>query len=309
MGWRLLRRAAGLALTVLIVSFLTYAGLTYAPGDAAEALLGEHATAEQVQALRQQMGLDAPLPERYERYMAAALGQGDLGKSLVSGRRVSDLILERLPLTLLLALASMALATVGGLAAGLLAASHRGSRLDLALSGTTVLGLALPPYWVALLLVMLFSLQLGWLPVFGSGTPAHLILPTVTLALPAAAMVARLSRASVLEILRAEYVRTALAKGLTWRQALVRHVLPNSLVPTITLLGLNLGHLIGGAFVVETVFAWPGLGRLTIQAIFDRDIPVVMGAVLVVAPLCLAINLAVDLLQAALDPRLRHEAL
>ncbi len=309
LGRSLLRRAAGLALTVLVVSFLTYAGLTYAPGDAAEALLDEHATAEQIQTLREQMGLDAPLAERYERYMAAALGQGDLGKSLVSGRRVSELVLERLPQTLLLALASMALAAVAGLPLGLLAASHRGSRLDLALSGASVLGLALPPYWVALLLVMLFSLQLGWLPVFGSGRPAHLVLPTVTLALPAAAMVARVSRASVLEILRADYVRTALAKGLTWRQALVRHVLPNSLVPTITLLGLNLGHLIGGAFVVETVFAWPGLGRLTIQAIFDRDIPVVMGAVLVVAPLCLGVNLVVDLLQAALDPRLRHEAL
>ena len=309
MGWRLLRRLVGLGLTVLVVSFLTYAGLTYAPGDAAEALLGEHATAEQVQALRQQMGLDAPLPSRYGRYMAAAVGRGDLGRSLVSGRRVSDLVLERLPLTLLLALTSITLAAVGGLAIGLFSASRHGSRLDLVLTGTTVLGLALPSYWVALLLVMLFSLQLRLLPVFGSGTPAHMVLPAVTLALPTAAVVGRISRANVLESLHADYVRTALAKGLTSRRALLHHVIPNSLIPTITLLGLSLGHLIGGAFIVETIFAWPGLGRLTVQAIFDRDIPVVMGAVLVVAPLCLAINLGVDLLQAALDPRLRHEAL
>jgi len=309
LGWRLLRRLVGLGLTVLVVSFLTYAGLTYAPGDAAEALLGEHATAEQVQALRQQMGLDAPLPSRYGRYMAAAVGRGDLGRSLVSGRRVSDLVLERLPLTLLLALTSITLAAVGGLAIGLFSASRHGSRLDLVLTGTTVLGLALPSYWVALLLVMLFSLQLRLLPVFGSGTPAHMVLPAVTLALPTAAVVGRISRANVLESLHADYVRTALAKGLTSRRALLHHVIPNSLIPTITLLGLSLGHLIGGAFIVETIFAWPGLGRLTVQAIFDRDIPVVMGAVLVVAPLCLAINLGVDLLQAALDPRLRHEAL
>jgi len=204
---------------------------------------------------------------------------------------------------------AMALATATGLGIGLLAAVRPGSMLDLFAIGGTVIGLALPPYWVALLLVLVFATGLHWLPVFGFGTPAHLVLPALTLALPGAAALARMVRASVLETSKADFVRTALGKGLTLRRTLLRHVLPNSLIPALTLLGLNLSHLVGGAFVVETIFAWPGLGRLTVQAIFDRDVPVVMGAVLVVAPLCLSINLAVDLLHAALDPRVRQEAL
>lgn len=309
MSYYLLRRAGGVLVTLLVVSFVAYLALTFAPGDAAEALVGENASAEQIAALRSQMRLDAPLLERYGEYMAAALTQGDLGRSLVNGRRVADLLVERLPSTVVLALVAMGLATLVGFGVGLLAASRPGSRLDILAIGGTVLGLALPPYWVAMLLVMLFSLQLSWLPVFGSGTLAHLVLPAVTLALPGAAMVARLVRSSVLDVKGADFVRTALSKGLSPRSVLLRHVLPNSLIPALTVLGLNLSHLLGGAFVVETIFAWPGLGRLTVQAIFDRDIPVVMGAVLMVVPLCLTINLLVDLMHAFLDPRVRHDAL
>ncbi len=309
MTYYLLRRIGAALITLLVVSFVAYVALTFAPGDAAEALIGENASAEQIAALRSQMRLDAPLPERYGEYMSRALLRGDLGQSLISDRRVGDLLLERFPSTLLLALVAMGLATLVGFGAGLLAASRPGSQLDiLAISGT-VLGLAMPPYWVAMLLVMLFSLRLHWLPVFGSGSVAHLVLPAVTLALPGAATIARLVRASVLEVKAADFVRTALSKGLSPRQTLLRHILPNSLIPALTVLGLNLSYLIGGAFVVETIFAWPGLGRLTVQAIFDRDLPVVMGAVLVVVPLCLSINLLVDLLHAALDPRVRHHAL
>ncbi len=308
MGYYLFRRLWGALITLLVVSFLAYVALTFAPGDAAEALLGENASAEQIATLRSQMRLDAPLWERYGEYMAGAL-HGNLGQSLASDRRVADLLRERFPSTLLLALVAMGLATVAGFSLGLLAASRPGSRLDLLTISGTVLGLALPPYWVAMLLVMVFSLRLHWLPVFGSGTPAHLILPAITLALPGAATVARLVRSSVLEVKGADFVRTALSKGLTPRQTLLRHILPNSLIPALTVLGLNLSYLIGGAFVVETIFAWPGLGRLTVQAIFDRDLPVVMGAVLVVVPLCLSVNLVVDLLHAALDPRVRHHAL
>ena len=309
MSWYLFRRLTGTVVTALAVSFVAYLALTFAPGDAAEMLIGENASAEQVAALRRQMGLDAPFLERYGRYMASALTRGDLGASLVSGRAVADLLAERLPNTVELALVAMGLATLVGFGVGLLAAMRPGSRLDLLAVSSTVLGLALPPYWVALLLVMLFSLQLNWLPVFGSGTLAHLVLPAVTLALPGAAVIARLVRSSVLEVKGADFVRTALSKGLSPRQTLVRHVLPNSLIPALTLLGLNLSHLLGGAFVVETIFAWPGLGRLTVQAIFDRDIPVVMGAVLMVVPISLSINLLVDLLHAWLDPRVRHHAL
>jgi ABC-type dipeptide/oligopeptide/nickel transport system permease component len=290
------------------VSFAAYVALTFAPGDAAETLIGENASAEQVAALRSQLKLDEPLLERYGAYMAGAL-RGDLGRSLVSDRPVGELLSERFPSSALLALTAMLLASVVGFGLGHFAASRAGSRLDMLTTGSTALGLAMPSYWVALLLVLLFSLTLRWLPVFGSGTPAHLILPAVTLALPAGAMVARLVRSSVLEVQHSDFVRTAHAKGLSRKQVMRRHVLPNSLIPAITMLGLNLSHLVGGAFVVETIFAWPGLGRLMVQAIFDRDIPVVMGAVLVVAPLCLAINLVVDLLHGALDPRVRQQAL
>jgi ABC-type dipeptide/oligopeptide/nickel transport system permease component len=241
--------------------------------------------------------------------MASALSQGDLGRSLVSDRAVSELVMDRLGPTLTLAFVAITLAALLGVSLGLLAAVHRGSRFDVLLTGGTVLGLAVPPYWVALILVQIFALRLGWLPVFGSGTAAHLVLPAITLALPGAAIVARLVRSSIIEVTGADFVRTALAKGLSPRRVVLFHVLPNSFIPALMLLGLNLGHLIGGAFVIETIFAWPGLGRLTVQAIFDRDIPLVMGAVLVVTPLCLSVNLAVDLLHGALDPRVRHEAL
>jgi len=309
LGYYLIRRLSGALITVLVVSFLAYVALTFAPGDAAEALIGENASADQIAALRSQMRLDLPLWQRYWEYISSALIHGDLGRSLVSGRGVGELLAERLPSTVLLALVSMAMATIVGLGVGLLAASRPGSKLDLAATAGTVLGLALPPYWVAMLLVMLFSLHLRWLPVFGSGTPAHLVLPSVTLAMPGAATVARLIRASVLEVKGSDFVRTALAKGLSPRRTLILHVLPNSLIPALTALGLNLSYLVGGAFVVETIFAWPGLGRLTVQAIFDRDVPVVMGAVLVVVPICLSVSLLVDLLHAALDPRVRHHAL
>lgn len=305
----LARRLIGLLITVFAVSFVAYVALTFAPGDAAEALIGENASQEQVEALRRQMKLDAPLLERYGDYMAGAVMRRDLGQSLSTGRGVADLLMERLPSTVSLALVSMALATVVGFGLGLAAALKPRGRLDMMAVGGAALGVALPPYWVALLLVMLFSLKLGWLPVFGSGTPAHMVLPAVTLAMPGAAVLARLVRSSVLDVKGADYVRTAVSKGLGPRQIMLRHVLPNSLMPALTILGLNLSHLLGGAFVVETIFAWPGIGRLMVQAIFDRDIPVVMGAVLVVVPMALLVTLAVDLLHSALDPRVRHHAI
>jgi peptide/nickel transport system permease protein len=309
LGIYVARRLAGTGLTLLVVSFLVYAGLTLAPGDTAELLLGEHASAEQVAALRSRLNLDAPFLQRYGEYMAGAVGHGDLGRSLLSDRSVAEVVRERLSATLVLAGLSVLLSAGSGIGVGLLAGTRRGSRLDLALVSGTVLGLAIPPYWMAILLIQVFALRLDWLPVFGAGTPAHLVLPAVTLSLPAMAVVARLVRASVIEVSRADFVRTALAKGLPPNLVLLRHVLPNSLLPALVVLGLNLGHLVGGAFVVETIFAWPGLGRLAVQAIFDRDIPMVMGSVLVVAPLCLGVNLAVDLLHGLLDPRVRGGAL
>ena len=293
---------AGVSLAVFLV-------LTYVPGDAADSLLGESASAGQLAALRQELGLDEPLPVRYARFVAGVVLHGDLGRSVVSGRAVRDLLAERFVPTAVLALTAIVLAVALGTTAGSMAATHPGSRLDLAVMSISSLGMAVPTYWLSLLLVMLFSLRLRWLPVAGAGSLAHLILPAVTLALPTAAVVARLIRSSLLDVLHADFLRTARAKGLPARLIFRDHALRNSLIPVVTLLGLHLGHLLGGAFVIETIFAWPGLGRLTVQAIFDRDLPVVLGAALLVAAINVAINLGVDLLHAILDPRVGRSAL
>lgn len=305
----IIRRISGSLLVLVLVSFLTYALLDLAPGDAAQVMAGETATKEQLALARQQMGLDLPVYLRFERFAEGAILHGDLGKSLSYGLPVSTLVAQRFGYTLLLALVAMALAVALGLACGWLAARRQGSWLDFGLMALASLGVAVPGFWLAMLLVMLFSVRLGWLPVVGAGTPAHLVLPAICLALPTAASIARLARASLLDACRADYVHTAQAKGLNRRQVWGRHILPNSLIPILTLIGLNLGHLLGGAFVIETVFGWPGLGRLVVQAIFDRDFPVIVGAVLLIAAIYLALNLIVDLLQALIDPRARQEAL
>jgi ABC-type dipeptide/oligopeptide/nickel transport system permease component len=305
---RLWRRLGGTLAVLVAVSLIVFVMLDVAPGDAAETLVGDAASADQLATVRRQMGLDLPLAARYGRFLGGAV-QGDLGRSLITGRPVATLLAERLPHTMALALAATGLATGLGMAIGTLAALRAGGLGDTLLMGLAALGLAIPTFWSALLLMMLFSLRLGWLPVVGDGGWRHLVLPMVTLALPTMAVVARLMRTSVLDALRAPYVRTAYAKGLRPRGVLGRHVLRNSLIPVITLLGLHLGHLMGGAFIVETIFGWPGVGRLMVQAIFDRDLPVVMGAALVVAAVYLLLNVLADLLQGWLDPRVAYQAL
>jgi peptide/nickel transport system permease protein len=305
----LLRRIGGTALVLLAVSFITFAALDVTPGDAAEAMVGDSASQAQLDALRHEMGLDVPLVPRYMGFLSGLLTRGELGQSLVSGREVGELLARRLPHTLLLALTATALATVAGMVIGTVAAVRAGSYLDTVIMGGAALGLAVPTFWSSLLLMMLFSLRLRWLPVVGAGSLKHLVLPAVTLALPTAAVVARQMRCGILEELSADYVRTARAKGVTSQRVLTVHVLRNSLIPMVTLLGLYLGRLLGGAFIVETIFGWPGLGRLTVQAIFDRDQPVVLGAALTVATIYLVVNFLVDVVHAWLDPRLAHETL
>lgn len=299
----LLRRLAGMALVLLAVTFVTFVALAAAPGDAAGAMVGDSASAEQMALLRQSLGLEAPLLARYQRFLGDLLLHGDLGRSLVSGRPVSQLLLERLPHTALLAVSAIGLAVLLGAPLGMVAALRAGTRLETALMGGAALGLAVPTFWSGLLLMLLFSLRLRWLPVAGAGSLRHLVLPAVVLALPTAAIVARLLRASLLDTLHADFVRTAHGKGLSSQRVFAGHVLRNSLLPVVTILGLQLGHLLGGAFVVETIFGWPGVGRLAVQAIFDRDTPVVLGAVITIAAGYLLINLAVDLMHGALDPR------
>jgi ABC-type dipeptide/oligopeptide/nickel transport system permease component len=304
----LANRVLGAALVMLAVSFITFVLVDLAPGDAADLLAGDVATAEERAALRSALGLDDPLPARYARYLGGAVLHGDLGRSMISGRPVAGLVADRFGYTLVLALAATALAvSVGGLA-GAAAAARPGGLFDSVVMALITLGQAVPTFWAALLLTLVFGLYLDWLPVAGASTPAHLVLPAVALALPAAAVVARLVRSSLLDVAGADFVRTARAKGLGPAGVWGRHLLPNSLVPVMTLTGLYLAQMLGGAFVVESMFAWPGVGRLLVQAVFDRDLPVVMGAVLLCALVVQAISLLIDLAHGVLDPRIREGA-
>jgi ABC-type dipeptide/oligopeptide/nickel transport system permease component len=305
----LVRRLIGTLLVLLAVSFVIFAALDTIPGDAAEAMVGDSASQEQLDALRSELGLDRPLLARYMDFLSGVVTRGDLGRSLVSGRQITTLVVESFRYTLRLALTATCLATLIGMVIGIVAALRSGSYLDTLIMGTTALGLAVPTYWSALLFMLLFALTLGWLPVVGAGSWKHLVLPAVTLALPMSAVVARLMRSSVLDELNAPYVYTARSKGASPRRVLMGHIFRNSLIPVISVLGLYLGRLLGSAFVVETIFGWPGLGRLTVKAIFDRDLPVVMGAALTVATLYLIINFTVDLAHAWLDPRVAHETI
>ncbi len=306
---RLFRRLAGTVATLLVVSLVTFVALSAAPGDAASGLVGDTADTSQLGAVRAQMGLDQPLPLRYVSFLTTLLLRGDLGSSLVSGKPVSKLLIERLPFTLALALIATVLAAALGGLMGIAAAVRSGTFGDTILMGSAAVGLAMPTFWTALLFILFFSIRLHWLPVAGADSWQHFLLPSVTLALPTAAVIARLMRSSLLDTMGADYVRTANGKGLGPNQVLSRHIVRNSLIPVVTVLGLHLGHLLGGAFVVETIFGIPGLGRLIVQAIFDRDVPVVMGATLVIAFIYLSVNLIVDVAQGVLDPQVAHEAL
>lgn len=309
MARQIVRRLLGALATLIVVSLVTFAALESTPGDTASALVGDSASPAQLQTLRAQIGLDQPLPVRFSAFLGNLVFRGDLGRSLISNRPVSELLLERLPYTFALALIAAALATIIGMLVGAAAAIRAGSMLDTFLMSGAALGLAIPTFWSALLLMLVFSVKLRWLPVVGAGDWRHLILPAITLTLPTTAAIARMMRSSLLDALRSDYVRTAHSKGLAPNQVMTRHVVCNSLISVITLLGLHLGHLLGGAFIVETIFGWPGLGRLTVQAIFDRDYPVVLGTTLTVAVVFIVINFLVDVAHGWLDPQVAHEAL
>jgi ABC-type dipeptide/oligopeptide/nickel transport system permease component len=304
----LLRRVIWTVLALFAVSILILALLDFAPGDAAEAIIGDSGSAAQLQALRAEMGLESPLPLRYLRFLDGLLRKGDMGKSLITEQQVATLVAARLPYTLLLAFAASGLALLIGVPLSLAAALRPGSWLDTSLMSLSSLGLAMPTFWTAILFTLVFSLKLDWLPVVGAGSWKHLILPTITLALPTASIIARVFRSSLLEEMRNGYVLTAHSKGLHPRRVLTIHVFRNSLIPLITLLGMHLGHLLGGAFIVETIFGWPGLGRLTVLAIFDRDVPVVMGAALATAAMFLTLNLVIDITYGWLDPRVAENS-
>ncbi len=295
-----------LALPVLFgVSVGVFLMVAFIPGDPATVLAGDTASPDAIARIRSELGLDQPLPIQYLHYLER-LAHGSLGTSIRTHRDVTVEILDRLPFTLELAIAAVLLSTAVGIALGVFAAVNRGKAADLLTMGMAIVGLSVPTFWIALLGIMLFSLTLHWLPVTGASSVASLVLPAVSLSLHSAAVKARITRSSMLEVLGQEYLRTARAKGLGERALIVRHALKNALIPVTTIVGLQFGSLLGGAFIIETIFGWPGVGRLAVQSIFVRDFPVIQGTVLLVAVAYLVTNLVVDLLYAWLDPRIRY---
>lgn len=273
-------------------------------GDPVQSLLGPDATIEEIAQFREAWGLDRPLPEQYLRYVVQ-MASGEFGTSYRDGRSVTEIIAERVPWTVLLGLSAYAVAILVGVPAGIVAALRRGSALDRLVMGFAVFGFALPNFFLGILLILLFSLTLQWLPSSGTGSILHLLMPAATLGVYTAGTLARFTRSAMLEVLDKPYMRAAAAKGAPPLYRVLRHALPNAAIPIVTVIGLNLGALVGGAVVVETVFAWPGIGRLLVTAVTSRDLAVVQALVLLVAVTMVAANLAVDLLYGLLDPRIR----
>jgi peptide/nickel transport system permease protein/oligopeptide transport system permease protein len=275
------------------------------PGDPARVIAGVLATQDQVDHLRHQLGLDQPMPVQYLQYMNS-LAHLDLGTSAHFGSPVAEEIASRLPYTAELALAAMAVAVVLGVLGGVVAALRRNTAVDLAISAMSVLGISMPAYWLGLMLIVLFAIQLRLLPAAGADSPTSVILPATTLGLLSVGLIARMTRSSLLEVLAQDYVRTARAKGVPPSRVVFVHAFRNALVPILTAVGLQLGALMGGAVITESVFGWPGVGRLLLDSIFSRDYPMVQGLVLLFAVTYIVINLLVDLLYMAVDPRVRY---
>ena len=298
---------------LLLVSAVIFSLLHLTPGDPVVVMLGEEATPEARDALRRELGLDRPLPLQYAAWLSRVV-QGDLGRSIRTNQPVSDAILQRLPVTVQLSVLAMVIALVIAIPTGIIAAARRNSRADIAVTVFSLLGVSMPNFLLAVLLIFVFSLQLRLLPPIGYVNPFEdlganlraMIMPAITLGVLVAAVVARQTRSSLLEVLGQDYVRTAWAKGLREAVVLRRHALRNSLIPVVTVIGLRLGDLLGSAIVTETIFALPGVGRLVVDSIYQRDFPLVQGVVLYLALIFLVVNLVVDLLYAYLDPRIRY---
>lgn len=303
---QMLSRLGSALLVMLGVCTLVFLLIHLVPGDPVEAMLGESARPADRAALRADLGLDRPLGEQYLGYLAG-LARLDLGVSFQLRRPVRDLLAERIPPTLELAAAALALALMLALPLGVLAARHRARALDSWAMGFSLLGVAIPNFWLGPVLILIFSLWLGWTPVSGRDGPASLILPAVTLGTGLAAVLARMVRSSVLEVLGEDHVRTARAKGLPETVILWRHALRNAWLPVLTLAGLQLGGLLGGAVITETLFAWPGVGSLLVEAIQGRDYPVVQACVLLISLAYVLVNTFTDLIYAWVDPRIRYQ--
>lgn len=309
----IIRRVAELLLLLLGISFLVFGSMYIAPGDPASMIGGPTATETDLENIRENLGLNDPFLVQYGRYLGNAV-QGDFGYSYQTKQSVSDAIAVRFPNTLKLAIASMVVAVVIGLIAGLISALRHNSWLDFTSTTFALAGISIPNFWLGALLILVFAVNLQWLPVGGLSEPFYtaegfkqLILPAITLGTGSAAMIARMARSSMLEVVRADYVRTARAKGVKESKVIWVHTLKNAMIPVITVIGLNFGFLLGGTIITEKVFAINGVGRLMIDAIAMRDFPLVQGSVLLVATLFVAVNLIVDIVYTYVDPRIKYE--
>lgn len=305
MAWYLVRRILQMIPVLFGVSLAVFSMSHLVPGDPVSVMLGDRATGEDVVRLRHQLGLDKPLAQQYIDFLWRAI-HGDLGRSIRSGQPVTKEIIERLPSTLELALAAALLAILLGIAAGTLGAISSNRLIQTCIMIIALLGISTPTFFSGLVFILIFALWLNWLPVASDTGLVSLILPAVTLALPAAAVLARITRSSILEEFRHDYVRVAYAKGLPPHTVIVRHLLRNALIPVVTIVGLQFGGLMAGSVIVESVFARPGLGRYAVTAITTRDFPQIQGIVLVVALIYVMVNFVVDFLYTVLDPRINY---
>ena len=314
MGRYLLERAAQALVVLLVVSTLTFVMVTLAPGGP-EIMMTMESTPDQREALARQLGLDQPLLVRYVKWMGSAM-RADFGRSFGDRRKVNEVIRERLPNTLLLGATALALSLLIGLPVGILSATRRHSSTDHLVTFFSFIGISIPVFWFAILLILLFTVRLSWLPASGMATPgtsflladrlSHLVLPSLVLATTTLPYLSRFMRSALIEEIGQDYVRTARAKGLPGRQVLSRHAIRNALIPVVTLLGIIVPRLVGGAVITETIFGWPGMGQMAVGATIGRDFPLIMGLTVVVAIVVILSNLLVDLTYGWLDPRITY---
>lgn len=306
MGNFVIRRLIMSVFIIIGVSFIVFIIMHMAPGDPVRIVAGLDAPAEVVEAIRREWGFDQPIHVQYVRWLSRAV-KLDFGRSAITGETVAFSIMSRLPNTLKLNLWAYVLAMGVGIPLGIISALKHYSIIDHVASVAALIGLSMPSFWLGLILIIIFSLNLGWLPSFGSGTPAHYVMPTVALGTAQIALLMRISRSSVLEVMKRDYIRTARAKGLSERIVIYKHMLKNAAIPIVTVIGFRLAYVVGGSVIIETVFAWPGVGRLAVNSLHSRDYFVTQGIVFMAALCIVTMNLLVDASYAYLDPRVRYD--
>ena len=305
--WKFILKRLLMLIPVLIgVTLLVFLILNMAPGDPAKVILGEQATPEQIAELREQMGLNVPVLVQYGRYIVK-LVQGDMGDSYKTKGPVSEEVFNRFPNTIQLTVAAMLIAIVVAIPLGVIAAVKQNTIFDGVSMIIALIGVSMPIFWLGLLLILLFSLRLGWFPVSGKSGFSSIVLPAIALGFNHMASIARTTRSSMLETIRQDYIRTVRAKGVAYGVVIRKHALKNALIPVITVIGLQIGYMLGGSVLTETVFAWPGVGRLMVDSINGRDIPMVMGCIILVCATFSLVNLAVDILYGFVDPRIKSQ--